>query len=301
MIDLWSSAGVRLPKSIPSRGNIPLPIDETVFLRLKPGDRGPSDTELPSDPSSSLLAQMIKLNSILEEVNAVNETAVTNQLCEVRLDEIVDSLSQKLDDWVHNIPDEMRDTPANLARYASQGLGSMFVAVYLGYYHYGQLLYYQFLHEDCFESPHARSYANKCKAHAIGLCEILYRANATPGCEVLYTMVGHVLVIASTVQLHILLFAADEVAICAARARLERNFEILTKLQSYWPTIDVCFSRFREFHKACQKSTETSFRMDRWMLRFLSEFARPVGEEERDQISEVGPWSMQTLGFSPTW
>ena len=60
-------------------------------------------------------------------------------------------------------------------------------------------------------------------------------------------MVGHVLVIASTVQLHILLFGTDEIQIRAARSRLERNFEILSKLQSYWPTLDVCFSRFREF------------------------------------------------------
>lgn len=163
----------------------------------------------------------------------------------------------------------------------------------------GQLLYYQYLHEDSYdEGTHAGYYANKCKMHATALCEILYRAYSTPGCEVYYTMVGHVLVIASTVQLHILLFSSDESQIKAARHRLERNFEILTKLQMYWPTLDVCFTRFREFHKACQKSKESSFKLDRWMLQFLFEFAKPVGERT-DELAELHPWSMTDLGFSP--
>ena len=119
-----------------------------------------------------------------------------------------------------------------------------------------------------------------------------------PGCEVYYTMVGHVLVIASTVQLHILLFSSDEAQIKSARWRLERNFEILTKLQTFWPTLDVCFSRFSEFHKACIKSKETSFRLDRWMLQFLFEFAKPMGEKT-DELTELHPWLMTDLGFSP--
>jgi hypothetical protein len=42
---------------------------------------------------------MIKLNVILEEVNAVNEMAATNQIYEIRLDEVVDSVSRMLDDY----------------------------------------------------------------------------------------------------------------------------------------------------------------------------------------------------------
>lgn len=95
-------------------------------------------------------------------------------------------------------------------------------------------------------------------------------------------MVGHVLVIASTVQLFILLFSPDPAETTSARERLEKNFEILTTLQMYWSTLDVCFTRFREFHQACldEKKSEKSFRMDRWMLQFLFEFAKPVTERE---------------------
>ena len=135
----------------------------------------------------------------------------------------------------------------------------MFVAVYLGYYHFGQLLYYQFLHEDCHTSnPSAHYCAEKGQNHAAGLCEILYAANSTPGCEVLYTMVGHVLLIASTVQVHIVLFSDNEDQIRVARLRLERNFEILMKLRAYWPTLDVCFTRFQAFHKAVCNSQRPS-------------------------------------------
>ena len=298
MIDVWSSAGVRLPRSIPSPGNAPLPMDEITFLQLRSGDR--SEINLGYNSEYSLLAQMIKLNAILAEINAINEAAAATPTYEPRDYRSVDIVSQKLDNWLHSIPDEMQDTPTNLSRYAARGLGNIFVAVYLGYYNYGQMLYYQFLHADRNDrSDLVHAYANKCKAHAIGLCEILYRSYAMPGCEALYTMVGHVLVIASTIQLHILLFDTDELQIRTARMRLERNFEILTKLQSYWPALDLCFSRLREFHKACQNSTETSFRMDQWMLRFLLEFAKPVGEKESDVVPDLGPWTMQSLGFSP--
>jgi hypothetical protein len=273
-------------------------MDELAFLGLRPEEEG-GHLEIASDSSSSLLAQMIKLNRILAEVNEVNAQAVAGRADGIILEDRVKSVSQKLDDWLENLPSYMRDTPANMARYASQGLGRIFVAVYLGYYHFGQLLYYQFLHHDCHGSvPSARFYANRCKAHAASLCEILYAANSTPGCEVAYTMVGHILVIASTVQVHILLFGDDEDEIRIARSRLERNFEILQQLREYWPTLEVSFTRFRAFHKACRMSMETSFRLDQWMLRFLSEFAHPMDDKYIEE-TDVGPWSWENVGVSP--
>lgn len=299
MIDVWSSNGVSLPRSMVARDNVPFPIEEIIFLQMKRENLDlPSPTTIP-ESMGSLLTQMVKLNAILLEVGELNRVAAANQSFSYEFNVSVDHLTAKLDDWYLNLPARLKDTQENLQYYASLGLGYFFVAVYLGYYHYGQLLYYQYLHEDSYdEISHAGYYANKCKAHSTALCEILYRAYSIPGCEVYYTMVGHVLVIASTVQLHILLFSSDEGQIKAARSRLERNFEILTRLQTFWPTLDVCFTRFREFHKACQKSRESSFRMDRWMLQFLFEFAKPV-KEKTDELSELQPWSMTDLGFSP--
>lgn len=300
MTDVWSSNGVRVPRALTPRDNVPLPMDEIVFLDMRRENFDlPSPTML-QESAASLLTQMVKLNAILLEISQMNAAAASTGVYSFEFDTTVDALTMKLDDWYNNLPPQLQDTPENLQHYASLGLGGTFVAVYLGYYHYGQLLYYQYLHEDSYDDQsHAAYYAEKCKAHSIGLCEILYRAYATPGAEVYYNMVGHVLVIASTVQLHILLFSSDEALIRTARSRLERNFEIITRLQSLWPTLDVCFTRFTEFHKACQKSKESSFKMDRWMLQFLFEFARPIGEKEDDDLAELRPWSMTDLGFSP--
>jgi hypothetical protein len=301
MIDVWSSTGVGLPRELAHHDNVPLPSDEVMFLQLRSGDRRDSKGEMSSGPASSLLAQMIKLNRILAEINSVNEQAVTGRMNGVILEAKVAEVSRKLDDWLENLPNHMRDTPANMRAYAMQGLGSTFAALYLGYYHYGQLLFYQFLHEDNHGSvPSAHFYANKCKEHAANLCSILYRANSTPGCEVLYNMIGHVLVVASTVQIHVLLYGTDEEQIQIAKSRLEQNFEILIRLRSYWPTIDVSYTRLRAFHKACRTSMETSFRMDQWMLRFLSEFAKPVDDRDAVNANDVKLWTLEGIGRSPT-
>lgn len=83
-----------------------------------------------------------------------------------------------------------------------------------------------------------------------------------------YAVVGHIIVIASTVQIHTLLFSEPTEQISAARRRLERNFEILSQLRTYWPTLDICFTRLEAFHKACRSSIYESFRLDQWVLRF---------------------------------
>lgn len=96
--------------------------------------------------------------------------------------------------------------------------------------------------------------------------------------NVLYNMIGHVVVIASTVQIHALLFSPDVTEIAAAKDRLERNFTILLRLRELWPSLDVRMIRLQKFHKACRTSMKTSFKLDRSMLKFLSEFAKPVDE-----------------------
>lgn len=299
MIDTWSSTGVRLPKLMPHLDGLSLPMDEAMFLRARRDSDWSLNFSAPSlRTESSLLAQMIKLNYILVEINELNKHTVANE--GVVFEDKIIELSQKLDNWYNQLPYEIRDTPENLLHWASQGLGRIFVAVYLGYYHFGQLLFYQFLHEDCHSTlTAAHSYALQCKAHSISLCEITYRAHSTPGCEVLYNMVGHVLVIASTVQIHILLFGEDDEQVRMARSRLEQNFEILTKLRMYWPTLEASFSRLRAFHKACQKSVQTSFRLDQWMLSFLSEFAKPMDDRYLDTGMPEPEWLVDNLAISP--
>ena len=281
MTDTWSSYGLRLPKQMHLVAELPLPIDEGDFLASTRDHRVISNLNM--EASSSLLAQMVKLHFMLIEVNNLNSQTVTGQLNEIETLAIVDSISKRLSDWYSAVPPYMRNTSENLNRYAAQGLGRMFVALYLGYYNYGQLLFYQFLdserHSSQIQYP---LYSAKCKANAIQLCEIVYTANTIPGCEIKYMMAGHVLAIASTVQIHTLLFGESDVEIQAAKSRLKRNYEILTYLKKYWSTLDITFKRFEEFHTLCQVSMDTSYRMDRRMLNFLLEFAKPLNEDDNN-------------------
>ncbi|KAJ5111209.1 hypothetical protein N7532_001744 [Penicillium argentinense] len=243
---------------------------------------------------SSLLAEMVRLNHILLQINQFNIRASKSNLDSQSIMDDVESLSQQLDAWFEELPDHMQDTRENLIRYSEQGLGRLLIALYLGYYNYGQMLFYRFLHDD---SQHfdarTRYYASKCKHHAGSLCEIVYASEEVPGCDVMYNMVGHVLMIASTVQIHSLLFETDESIVATSKQRLERNFCILTHLVSLWPTLDVCMERLMAFHASCRKSAETSFCMDQWMVRFLVEFASPVSEKVSE---EMGPWSLARMG-----
>ncbi|KAJ5686840.1 hypothetical protein N7536_009459 [Penicillium majusculum] len=294
MIDVWSSAGVRLPRLMTPQPNVPLPMNEATFLAMT---RTQGFTVLVSnDRASSLLAQMVLLNRILLEINDFNTKAAETTLTEEYIKIAISTLSAKLSTWLKNLPAHMHDTPSNLQSYASQGQGHLFVTLYLGYYHYGQMLFYRFLHEDVRgHTPCTHFYAQQCKEHAVRLCEMIYRSEEVPGCAVLYNMVGHVLVIASTVQIHTLLFG-DEESVVRARARLERNFCILTKLRALWPTLDVCMERLQAFHRACRSSVDTSFCMDRWMVKFLVEFANPVRDKDGGGGVNM-PWALEEIGI----
>ncbi|GJC78625.1 C6 transcription factor [Colletotrichum tofieldiae] len=293
MIDVWSSTAVKLPKLLPARSDIPLPMDDLPFLSLSrsgaSGATAAAGATLASQ-SSQHLSQMVRLNRILLDVNDFNQRCVAENPDWDALEHGVDALHARMEGWLAALPDNMRDTPENFAWFAGRGLGRTFAAVYLGYYHFGQLLYYQFLYgagtttaiRPTASASVARrdTYATRCKEHAARLCDMVYRAQTTAGADVRYTMAAHVLVIASTVQIHTLLFSGDEANISLARRRLERNFELLLQLRCYWPTVDRAISRLRAFHETARTSIDTSFVLDRWMLRFLVEFAEPMEEKE---------------------
>ncbi|KAH8901908.1 hypothetical protein BR93DRAFT_932741 [Coniochaeta sp. PMI_546] len=304
MIDVWSSAGINLPREMTRREAVPYPMDEATFLNMTANNCNPLEFTPSQSREDSLLAQMIKLNGILLEVNdAIKQ--LNSPEGDAHFADTAQTLSLRLESWEAALPSNLRDTPENLHLFASQGLGRIFVAIYLGYYHFGQLLFYPYLDEEQRQQrqdgqspntptafqPHAEDYARKCKWFAMSLSRIIATANSTPGCDVRYNMVGHITVVASSVFIHTLLFETDQGELDAARRQLEENFKVLVALREYWPALEVCFARLRTFHSLCRRSMDTSFRMDRWMVRFLTEFARPVGEEEReDEEMDLGPW-----------
>jgi hypothetical protein len=281
MVDVWSSTAVKLPRVMPVDLAVPLPVNEIPFSSMN-ADLSSDFIHEPTVLASPLLAEMIKLNRILSRIIDFNRRCVSDHLEGIPVKNGVQELSHDLEAWLGSLPQHMRDTPANFQYFASRGLGRMFAAVYLGYYHYGQLLNYQFLSASLETASDLAQYADACKQHAAQLCSLVYRSHATPGCEVLYSAVSHILVIASTVQIHTLLFSGDESEIRISKSRLERNFEILLRLRTYWPSVDGAMSRLRAFHQTCLQSKETSFVLDRWLLRFLVQFAPHMELEPRD-------------------
>jgi hypothetical protein len=111
-------------------------------------------------------------------------------------------------------------------------------------------------------------------------------------------MVGHNLVIASIIQTYTLLFSTSESEIRSSRKRLERNFELLLQLRSFWPVLEISFEAFRTFREACRRDMEKAFRMDEWMLRVFYGFANNV--EDKEVMSwrwrAIGRYMGQTLG-----
>jgi hypothetical protein len=253
-------------------------MDDLPFQALQRID---IDPELPVEPAlpeferrSPLTTEMIKLNRILLEIHDFNHQCVGDTLSPVDAENRVQSISHRMDAWLSALHPDVRDTPENFDWYNTHGLGRNFAAVYLGYYHFGQLLYYQFLHRGNSAPPGSPAcvYSDRCKRHSAQLCDMIYRAVFTPGSDVRYFMVAHVVVIASTVQIHTLLFSDDERQIADARRRLEKNFEILLLLRPYWPGLDHCMARLRAFHRTCRVNMSTSFFLDGWMLQFLVAF-----------------------------
>lgn len=283
MVDVWSSSAVKLQRIMPLASSVALPMDELPFLSLRAYSE-PSIDQRAYSRASPLLAEMVRLNRVLSKVIEFNRRCVDDSLEGPALMTGVQLLSSELDRWVGCLPLNMHDTQTNLEWFALQGLGRMFTAVYLGYYHYGQLLHYQFLGADASTStPEVSNYASRCKDYAGRLCDLVYRSSATNGCKVLYSTVAHIVVIASTVQIHTLLFSGDDSEIGVSKSILERNFGILLELRPYWTSVGSAMNRSQAFHQACLKSQGNSFVLDRWLLRFLLEFAAHMEVEPRDE------------------
>ena len=169
------------------REDVPLPIDDAQFLQWREDDMHSLESNDPAYHYTALCAQMIMLNRILIQINDYHNAYIANP-SRNDCDETFRHLSQALDRWYVSLPASQLYTPENLHRFIGLGLGRIFIAVYMGYYHFGQLLYYQYLHEE--SQPNStlmsREYAARCKSYAASLCELVYTSHSIPECTVLW-------------------------------------------------------------------------------------------------------------------
>ncbi|KAM5343623.1 hypothetical protein ACJ41O_012160 [Fusarium nematophilum] len=275
-------------------GNLPLPMDESQFAALgydvpvPPTDSAFQETSPPCENPQSLVAQMIRLNLLLYDIILLNARVVAEQAQGAIYRELDRGLVHALDGWVNNLSLQLRYSEENVGYWVEAGLGTMFVIMHINYNHAGQLLFYQHLHsaqdleQEALGAKTARIFAQRCKQHATNLCDLIYRANQQPETEVLYPLAGHILSLASTVQIHTLLFGVDDGEILAAKTRLERNFEMISSLNNFWPMTHKSIQRLQHFHNACLRSQDDSFRLDTWMLRFLLGFTKDMEDRAGD-------------------
>ncbi|KAJ3471446.1 hypothetical protein MRS44_001545 [Fusarium solani] len=302
--DTWLSAAFCLPRAIKPRQDVPLPIGELTFARLQLHDLADDERVLAALSSESaedsfpVLAHMIKLNQILYEINSYCATVVAEEIQQESMWNTIHKLSASLDRWYSDLPMQLRYSQDNLQHWTSQGLGPKFICLHINYNNASQRLFYQFLQLSLVSDETGSTviptqlYAERCKRHAGDLCDLISHAKSRPETDIYYSLAGHMLVIASTVQLHTLLFGMDESEIQLAKRRLERNFEMLTDIYTYWPIVYTSFSRLKAFHNACLNSKDSSFRLDRWMLQFILEFSKPVDEKDmsaRDPERDLWP------------
>ncbi|CVL03369.1 uncharacterized protein FMAN_15231 [Fusarium mangiferae] len=294
--ETWSSATQSLPRYIKPRNSVPLPMDEGRFASLTYNmpeiqhDSSPGLSSICNFDPHSLVAQMIRLNLLLYDIIVFLNSRVVDTQDEHSVNRSFDhQLRHSLDEWAHNLPPRLRYSEENVIYWADEGFGAIFITLHINYNHAGQLLFYQNLQsaqeQDAGEDSR-QGFAQRCKQHATNLCDLIYEAKWRPDTVVLYPLAGHILCLASTVQIHTLLFGIDDDEIMAAKTRLERNFEMISSMNNYWPMNHMSISRLQHFHNACLRSKDDSFRLDAWMLQFLLGFTQDI--KDRDAIWTYG-------------
>ncbi|KAH7142311.1 hypothetical protein DER46DRAFT_640308 [Fusarium sp. MPI-SDFR-AT-0072] len=273
----WTSTIHSLPRIVP-RDDLPLPMDEKQFLSLDysmlatTGDFVIQEALPPGAVSESLVAQMIRLNILLYEIMLLNTRVVAEHIEESEQRSSVEQLALNFEEWVRNLSPLLQYSDENVAYRVQEGLGAMFITLHINYNHAGELF--------ILSSSISRMFAHRCKHHATNLCDLIYRAKERPETVVMYPLAGHILCLASTVQIHKLLFDVDDNEILSAKMRLERNFQIISSMNNYWPVNHMSISRLQLFHNTCLRSSDDSFPLDAWMLRFLLGFTQDI--EDRD-------------------
>lgn len=310
MMDMWHAARAQYPRQLRQDPQIPKIMEEKAFYQLR-SPTSSSFSHIDIAPNleanrSGLWSTMLPLSEIHSRVMHLNYV-----LCERNEDPYerpgrVEEIAEELLSWHHALPQRLRYVPANIARHKEDGLFREFNVLHILYHFQFQLLYYQYLQRDAKIEPGSatagqrETYAARCKAHAVAMSEIFWAANSQKGSECLWSAVnGHLLVVASSIHLHTLLFETNEERIARTKKLLEQNFTMLLQLQEYWPSLENSMIRLRAFHKNCLLNAEPgeTFNMDDWTAQFLNRYHLPVG----DRISSATPeeefsgWDRNTL------
>ncbi|KAJ4205028.1 hypothetical protein NW759_014694 [Fusarium solani] len=278
--DTWASGGSDLSRQFGWQAKQPrVPMDEYVFSMMMPGDPDIADSEW----RPGLWGHMVRLVKIYTQIQQLHrELAETDTWDEALMDESVRRLEADLDAFEQNLDPGLTFSMENLAAFVSRGLGSVFIAFHLGYHHYYTLLFYQYLDQRRPSTRNGKKYADRCKAHAAIICDVLKASREVPGAPALYNIVGHVTIVSSSVLLHTYLFGEPH-ELEDSKSRLESNLKSLVQLRSYWPSVELMINRLVVFQKNCIRSlSRNTHRFDKWMVKFLIAHALALEDKADD-------------------
>lgn len=276
MCDRWDSAGHQLPRQLPDQnsGRVPLPMDELEFASLRPGTFS-EETDL---PRPGLWGHMVQLAAVFTMVQDLHRARVHGHKSHQEAEKGTHELASDLDNWRLSLSSGLRPTVENMRKHAQNGLGSVFVALHMGFYHYANLLYFPFLDLQLERTPTQVLFSQRCRQYAAEFSDFLALSNEIEGCEAVYFIVAHMTAVSSAALLHVLLFG-QEAELPATRERLEANFKTLVRLRGYWPAVEQLMERLFTFQRSCMRSTDpNTHRADSWMTEFLLDHARPMAE-----------------------
>jgi alpha-L-rhamnosidase len=303
MMDTWNSARMQQARQLNFDPSYKRPLEELAF-------RAMSSKHDPNDQSNNYILDgssagretgiwnsMLALTEMHGQIMQLNHDMLHNTSPEFEVRARLEVISTGLSTWLDDLPEHLRDTPENWESHVKIGLGREFAVHQLVYHHQCQLLYFQFLGRGAGSTNESidlesRNYMERCKTHAARLSEVMWKTNSVPEMQCLWSPVnGHLLVVASSIHLHTLLFDSNAKKLTNAKILLEQNFVMLHQFQNYWPLLwTSSMERLQAFHRACQSiSTFEIFNMDRWMDHFLRCYDSQV--PERFEIVEGGQTS----------
>lgn len=309
-MDMWHAARAQYPRQLQYHTRIPKILEEKAFLQL--GSYTSSDsTQIAQAPNleadrKGLWSTMLPLSEIHSRVMHLNYVLCDQKEGSYKQPSRVEEIAEELLSWHRKLPPRLQYLPANITRHKEDNLFREFNVLHILYHFQFQLLYYQYLRKDNgtdLDSATVRdheTYAARCKAHAVAMSEIFWAANCQKATECLWSPVnGHLLVVASSIHIHTLLFDTNEERIVTTKKLLEQNFTMLLQLQEYWPSLEHSMMRLRAFHRTCLLNArpEETFNMDDWTAQFLNRYHMPVGDRSSTTPpqGEFSGWDRTTL------
>ncbi|KAK4934408.1 hypothetical protein LTR10_024319 [Elasticomyces elasticus] len=274
--DMWCMCGQGLHSQLNDvQVKIELPINDETFMSLH------SDQVAITGPLEiGIWAQIMTLVPLFGPIHNINLRIATGGPHTIELDQQVEQLAQKLEDWKNDLPPDAQMSQENLHQQQKRGLGGLLISIHLAYHHYSTLLYFRYLEARRPVSSTDRTCMIRCKAHASSFSSLLSLSRQLKGCDVVHPTVGHMATVSSAVLVHTLLFGdLDELE--SVRQELNANFEALTELAHYWPATSTMIESLVVFQDMCLLSTEsTTHKMDGWMLRFLTEQSMDIAAKK---------------------